>query len=107
MTERKNVKQDGDEKQMPGSGDWSGLSRRNEPESSALNRILSGFPFPASKEEIARQLAIEAFTHGGGRAADLHDLVVNLDHHEFGSLEALHRAIKDRHAWEKTHDTMA
>lgn len=107
MTERKHEKQDGNENRTAGSGDWSGSSRRAEPESSALNRILSGFPFPASKEEIARQLAIEAFTHGGGRAADLHDLVVNLDHQEFGSLDALHRAIKERHAWEKTHDMIA
>lgn len=107
MTERNHENHDGNGKQTPGPKDWSGSSRRSEPESSAVNRILGGFPFPASKEEITRQLAIEAFTHGGGRAADLHDLVVNLDHLEFGSLDALHRAIKERHAWEKTHDMIA
>lgn len=107
MTERKHGKHEEDGKGSAGTGDWSGTGRRSESESGALDRILGGFAFPATKEELARQLAIEAFGHGGGRAADLHDLVVNLDHQTFRSLDDLHRAIRERHVWEKTHDMLA
>jgi hypothetical protein len=73
----------------------------------ALDRILGGFSFPATKEAITRQLAIEAFIHDGGRAAELHDLVVQLDSEDFRDLDQLHKAIKERHVWEKTHDMTA
>jgi hypothetical protein len=82
-------------------------SRKKEPESAALDRILGGVGFPATKEEVARQLAVDAFTHGNSRAAELHDLIIQLDDQAFRDLDSLHRAIRDRHVWEKTHDMLA
>ncbi|MDB5103192.1 MAG: hypothetical protein JWP91_881 [Fibrobacteres bacterium] len=107
MTDRKQDKYESDGKHSNGSGDWSRSGRRTEPETTALDRILAGFPFPASKEAVARHLAIEAFSHGEARAAELHDLVIQLDDQAFRNLDSLHRAIRERHAWEKTHDMMA
>jgi hypothetical protein len=107
MTVRKNGRFVGEEKRSAGGGDWSRTGRRAEPEMIALDRILGGFSFPASKLAITRQLAIDAFIHDGGRAAELHDLVVQLDGEEFRDLEELHKAIKDRHTWERTHDVIA
>ncbi|HKP97158.1 MAG TPA: hypothetical protein VJ385_15520 [Fibrobacteria bacterium] len=107
MTERKNGRFVAEERRSSGGGDWSRSGRRAEPETIALNRILGSFSFPASKEAITRQLAIDAFIHDGGRAAELHDLVVQLDGEYFRGLEDLQKAIKDRHAWEKTHDVLA
>jgi hypothetical protein len=89
-------------------GAWEGAGgRKKEPEAAALDRILGDMEFPASKEDVARQLAVEAFTHGGGRAADLHDLIIQLDDQAFRDLAALHRAVRERHSWEKTHDMLA
>src|SRR5882757_9277220 len=67
----------------------AGVSRRAEPEAIALSRILGNFRFPASKEEVTRKLAVEAFAHDGGRAADLHDLVVQLEPRDFRDLDDL------------------
>lgn len=87
--------------QTENAGNWSGTGRRAEPEAPALNRILKGFGFPASKADIANRLAMEAFTRAGGRAEDLHDLVVQLDREDFPDLESLRKSIRERHAWER------
>lgn len=74
-----------------------------EQEIKALDRILGGIHFPATKEALAARLATDAFAHGSGRAAELHDLVVQLDDRIFGNLDELHRCIRERHAWELSH----
>lgn len=106
MTERKNGRFVGKEDHAPGDGDWSRSGRRSEPENAALDRILAGLSFPASKEAVTRQLALEAFSHDATRAAELHDLVVQLEARDFRDLEELHRAIRERHAWEKIHESL-
>lgn len=78
-------------------------AKRPEPEALVLDRLLSGLPFPASLAQVANHLAATAYAKGGGRAVELHDLVIQLDVPEFGSREALHRAIREYHAWERDH----
>jgi hypothetical protein len=107
MTERKNGRFVGVEKTTVSGTEWHRPGRKTESEMIALDRILGGFSFPASKEDITRQLAIDAFAQDGGRAADLHDLVVQLDVPVFQSLDELRKGIKERHVWEKTHDMLA
>lgn len=106
MTERKNGKQEGNGSGSAGGGDWT-RGRKKEPETIALDRMLAGMEFPTTKEQVARHLALEAFSHGEGRAAELHDLIIQLDDHAFRDLDVLHRAIRERHSWEKTHDMLA
>ena len=77
--------------------------KRPEPEALVLDRMLSGIPFPATQQEVATHLAKTAFAKGGGRAAELHDLVIQLDEREYASREALHKAIREYHAWEREH----
>jgi hypothetical protein len=77
--------------------------KRPEPEALVLDRLLSGLPFPATLAQVATHLALTAHAKGGGRAAELHDLVIQLDVQEFASREALHRAIREYHAWEREH----
>lgn len=91
------------DKNSQGPEDWSRVARKSEQEIRALDRHLEGISFPASKESLAAHLAVEAFSQGGGRAAELHDLVVQLEAQRFYSLETLHQAIRDRHAWEHSH----
>jgi len=107
MTERKNGRFVGVEKSSVSGTEWHRPVRKTESEMIALDRILGGYSFPATKEDIARQLAVDAFSQDGGRAADLHDLVVQLDGTLFQTLEELRKAIKERHVWEKTHDMLA
>jgi|GEM_PF-3273887 len=83
--------------------DWSRVAKRSEQEIQALDGLLAGVSFPASKESLAAHLAVEAFSRGGGRAAEFHDLVVQLEDRRFPNLESLHQAIRERHAWERTH----
>jgi hypothetical protein len=78
-------------------------AKRPEPEALVLDRLLSGLAFPATLAQVANHLALTAYAKGGGRAAELHDLVIQLDVPEFDSREALHRAIREYHAWEKEH----
>jgi hypothetical protein len=78
-------------------------AKRPEPEALVLDRLLNGFNFPASQEALARHLATTAFAKGGGRAAELHDLVIQLDERDFASRDALHKAIREYHAWEREH----
>lgn len=77
--------------------------KRPEPEALVLDRMLSGLAFPATLAQVANHLAGLAYAKGGGRAAELHDLVIQLDVPEFASRESLHRAIREYHAWEKDH----
>lgn len=77
--------------------------KRPEPEALVLDRMLSGLAFPASLAQVANHLALTAYAKGGGRAAELHDLVIQLETQEFASREALHRAIREYHAWEREH----
>jgi hypothetical protein len=102
MKERKQGKQ---ETGSGGGADWT-RGRKKEPETAALDRLLAGLEFPTTKEEVARQLAVEAFSHEETRAVELHDLIIQLDDHAFRNLDVLHRAIRERHSWEKTHDIL-
>ena len=77
--------------------------KRPEPEALVLDRMLGGVTFPASQQEVANHLAKTAFAKGGGRAAELHDLIIQLDEREYASREALHKAIREYHAWEREH----
>jgi hypothetical protein len=77
--------------------------KRPEPEALVLDRMLSGLVFPATLAQVANHLAMTAYSKGGGRAAELHDLVIQLDVQEFPSREALHKAIREYHAWEREH----
>ena len=77
--------------------------KRPEPEALVLDRMLGGFPFPASQQEVANHLARTASAKGGGRAEELHDLIIQLDAREFASRESLHKAIREYHAWEREH----
>lgn len=104
MSERKHGKHENHE--SGGGADWS-RGRKKEPETVALDRLLAGLEFPTTKEDVARHLAIEAFSHEEARAAELHDLIIQLDDHAFRDLDVLHRAIRERHSWEKTHDMLA
>ena len=106
MTDRKHGKHENHESGSGGGADWT-RGRKKEPETAALDRMLAGLEFPTTKEEVARQLAVEAFSHEEARAAELHDLIIQLDDHAFRDLEVLHRAIRERHSWEKTHDMLA
>lgn len=105
MSERKQGKsgREPEENNSNEPRDWSGSGRMAEPEIRVLDRILGGLPFPATKEALAARLAMDAFDHGGGRAAELHDLVVQLEDRIFRNLDELHRAIRERHAWERSH----
>ncbi len=91
MTERKH------------NGDWSGSPRTKESESALLERILADMAFPATKEDITAILAVKAYSQSGGRAAELHDLVVQLDKPVFQDIDELEVAIKERHKWEGQH----
>lgn len=77
--------------------------KRPEPEALVLDRMLSGLAFPATLSQVANHLALTAHAKGGGRAAELHDLVIQLDVMEFSGRDALHRAIREYHAWEREH----
>lgn len=77
--------------------------KRPEPEALVLDRMLGGLPFPATQAQVANHLALTAWAKGGGRAAELHDLVIQLDAREFAGREALHKAIREYHAWEREH----
>lgn len=77
--------------------------KRPEPEALVLERMLSGLAFPATQAQIANHLALTAWAKGGGRAAELHDLIIQLDAREFAGREALHKAIREYHAWERDH----
>lgn len=77
--------------------------KRPEPEALVLDRMLSGLSFPATLAQVANHLALTAYAKGGGRAAELHDLVIQLDVQEFASRESLHKAIREYHAWEREH----
>jgi hypothetical protein len=77
--------------------------KRPEPEALVLERMLSGMAFPASLPQVVNHLALIADAKGGGRAVELHDLIIQLDVQEFESREALHRAIREYHAWEREH----
>lgn len=106
MSERKQGKNESHPSASGGGPDWA-RGRKKEAETAALDRMLAGLEFPTTKEEVARQLAVEAFSHEEARAADLHDLIIQLDDHAFRTLDVLHRAIRERHSWEKTHDMLA
>jgi len=80
--------------------------KRQEPEALVLDRMLSGLAFPATLAQVANHLAMTANAKGGGRAAELHDLIIQLDIQEFGSREALHKAIREYHAWEREHSLL-
>jgi hypothetical protein len=91
MTERKN------------EGDWSGSNRVRESEAALLERLLFDLKFPATKEDITSLLAVEAYSHGGGRVAELHDIIVNLYKPSFEDIDDLEGSIKERHNWERQH----
>lgn len=77
--------------------------KRPEPEALVLDRMLGGLNFPATQAQVANHLAMTAWAKGGGRAAELHDLIIQLDAREFASRESLHKAIREYHAWEREH----
>ena len=77
--------------------------KRPEPEALVLDRMLGGLHFPATQAQVANHFALTAWAKGGGRAAELHDLIIQLDDQEFAGREALHKAIREYHAWEREH----